>query len=294
MKKKISLFAKEYSVITFGVFLVAVGVYFFKFPSNISTGGITGLAIVLNQLVPGLTAANFVTIFNMGFLVLGFVILGKEFGVKTAYGSIMLSVFLEVFDLLPIPAGFLPMTDEPVLELFYAVLFPALGAAILFYYRASTGGTDIVAMIVRKYTNLDCGTALLVTDIVLVLLTFLNFSGESVTINYVTGMLSIAGLIAKTMVVDKAISSINRSKHFMVVTTHREEVEKYITEVLNRSATTWECEGAYSHRKEYAMISVMNRSQANKLRNYLKSIDPHSFVIVTNTSDIIGKGFKQV
>lgn len=293
MKKKISLFAKEYSVITFGVFLVAIGVYFFKFPSNISTGGVTGLAIVLNQLFPGLSAANFVTIFNMGFLVLGFVILGKDFGVKTAYGSVMLSVFLELFDLIPFPADFvLPMTGQPMLELFYAVLFPALGAAILFYYHASSGGTDIVAMIVRKYTHMDCGTALLVTDIVLVVLTFYNF--EESRINYTTGLLSIAGLITKTMVVDKAISSINRSKHFMVVTTHKEEVEKYITDQLHRSATIWECEGAYSHRKEYAMISVMNRSQANKLRNYLKSIDPHSFVIVTNTSDIIGKGFKEV
>lgn len=293
MKKKISLFAKEYSVITFGVFLVAIGVYFFKFPSNISTGGVTGLAIVLNQLFPGLSAANFVTIFNMGFLVLGFAILGKDFGVKTAYGSVMLSVFLELFDLIPFPADFvLPMTGQPMLELFYAVLFPALGAAILFYYHASSGGTDIVAMIVRKYTHMDCGTALLVTDIVLVVLTFYNF--EESRINYTTGLLSIAGLITKTMVVDKAISSINRSKHFMVVTTHKEEVEKYITDQLHRSATIWECEGAYSHRKEYAMISVMNRSQANKLRNYLKSIDPHSFVIVTNTSDIIGKGFKEV
>ena len=293
MKKKISLFAKEYSVITFGVFLVAIGVYFFKFPSNISTGGVTGLAIVLNQLFPGLSAANFVTIFNMGFLVLGFVILGKDFGVKTAYGSVMLSVFLELFDLIPFPADFvLPMTEQPMLELFYAVLFPALGSAILFYYHASSGGTDIVAMIIRKYTHMDCGTALLVTDVVLVVLTFYNF--EQSRINYTTGLLSIAGLITKTLVVDKAISSINRSKHFMVVTTHKEEVEKYITDKLHRSATIWECEGAYSHRKEYAMISVMNRSQANKLRNYLKSIDPNSFVIVTNTSDIIGKGFKQV
>ena len=293
MKKKISLILKEYSVITFGVFLVAVGVYFFKFPSNISTGGVTGLAIVLNQLYDGLSASNYVTIFNIGFLVLGFVILGKDFGVKTAYGSVMLSVFLELFDLIPFPADFtLPLTGEPMLELFYAVLFPALGAAILFYYHGSSGGTDIVAMIVRKYTSLDCGTALFVTDIVLVLLTFYNF--EQGRINYTTGLLSVAGLITKTLVVDSAIAGINRSKHFMVVTTHREEVEKYITEQLHRSTTTWECEGAYSHRKEYAMISVMNRSQANKLRNYLKQIDPHSFVIVTNTSDIIGKGFKQV
>ncbi|MBE6639174.1 MAG: YitT family protein [Ruminococcaceae bacterium] len=291
MKNKVLTILKEYSVITFGIFLVAVGAYFFKFPSNISTGGVTGLAVVLNQAFPVLTASNYVTIFNTVFLVMGFIVLGKDFGIKTAYGSIMLTVFLELFDLFPLPFA-LPLTNEPVLELFFAVLLPGLGSAILFFYHGSSGGTDIVAMIIRKYINMDCGTALLLADTVLVLLTFYDFNTHSAA--YLTGLLSIAGLITKTLVVDSAIDSINRSKHFVVVTTHREEVERFITETLRRSATTWECEGAYSHNKEYAMISVMNRSQANRLRNYLKKIDPNSFVIVTNTSDIIGKGFKQV
>ena len=291
MKDRIKREIKEYLIITFGIFLVAVGVYFFKFPSNISTGGVTGLALVLNQLIPGLTASNFVTIFNMLFLLLGFLILGKEFGIRTAYGSVVLSVFLELFDLIPFNFT-LPLTNEPVLELFYAVLFPALGAGILFYYHASSGGTDILAMIVRKYTNMDCGTALLVTDVVLVLLTFYNF--EQGKINYVTGLLSLAGLLLKTLVVDNVLEEINRSKYFLVITSHREEVEQFIINELRRSATTWQCEGAYSHKTEYAMISVMNRAQAFKLRNYLKKIDPNSFVIVTNTSDIIGKGFKEI
>ena len=291
MKKKFLSILEEYTVITFGILLVAVGAYFFKFPNNISTGGITGLAVVLNQAFPVLTASNYVTIFNTAFLVMGFLVLGKDFGIKTAYGSILLTVFLELFDLLKLPIP-LPMTNEPVLELFFAVLLPGLGAAILFFYHGSSGGTDIVAMVIRKYTNMDCGTALLLADVVLVFLTFYDFNimGWALT----TGLLSVAGLITKTLVVDNAIDSINRSKHFMIFTTHREEVETFITGTLNRSATTWECEGAYSHRKEYAMISIMNRSQANRLRNYLKKIDPHSFVIVTNTSDIIGKGFKQV
>lgn len=291
MKNKISNLLKEYSIITFGIFLVSISVYFFKFPSNISTGGVAGLAVILNQVFPGLTAANYVTIFNMLLLLVGFLVLGKEFGVKTAYGSIMLSVFLELYDRIPLPVS-LPLTNQPILEMFYAVLFLAVGTAILFYYHSSSGGTDIVAMIVRKYTNLNCGSALLVTDIVLVLLTFYNFSLGKIDFN--TGLLSTAALVLKTLVVDNVLEEINRSKYFLVVTTHREEVEKYIIEELGRSATTWSCQGAYSHREEYAMISVMNRMQAIKLRNYLKQIDPYSFVIVTNTSDIIGKGFRQI
>lgn len=291
---------KEYLIITFGVFLVAVGVYFFKFPNNISTGGVTGLAVVLAQILP-LSASNVVTIFNALFLVIGFIVLGKEFGIKTVYGSTLLSVFLELFDWIPMPAGTLPITvteanpnGEPMLELLFAVAFPAVGAAILFFNKASTGGTDIVAMIIHKYTSLDSGKALVVADFILVLLTFLNFKDGSVTVNWTTGLLSVSGTILKSLVVDNAIENINQSKYFLVITTKKDEVEKYIIEKLHRGATTWNCVGAYTQKDEYAIVTVMNRYQGFQLRQYIKSIDPESFVIVTNSSDIIGKGFKQV
>ena len=291
---------KEYLVITFGVLLVAIGVYFFKFPNNISTGGVTGLAVVLAQVLP-LSASNIVTIANAVFLVVGFIVLGKEFGFKTFYGSSLLSIFLEIFDLIPMPEGTLPLTvtpsnpnGEPMLELIFAVAFPAVGAAILFFNKASTGGTDIVAMIIHKFTSLDSGKALFVADIVLVLLTFLHFGEGTVTIVWTTGLLSIAGTIMKSLVVDNMLESINQSKYFLVITTKKEEVERYIIEKLNRSATTWPCVGAYTQKSEYAIVTVMNRYQGYQLRQYIKSIDPTSFVIVTNSSDIIGKGFKQV
>ena len=302
-KKKVWDVVKEYAVISFGILLVAIGVFFFKFPNNISTGGVTGLAVVLNQIFPAVSASNFVTIFNTVFLVIGFLFLGKESGIKTVYGSFLLSGFLELFDLIfkwsNVPKDFLPLTvtpsnpnGEPVLELFFAVLFPAVGAAILFYHHASSGGTDIVAMIIHKYTNIDSGKGLLIADVVLVLLTFYNF--DRYEIAWTTGLLSMAGLIAKSLVVDGVIESINQSKYFLIITTHREEVEKYVIEKLKRSATSWKCEGAYSHREEYALVTVMTRVQGYHLRRYIKSIDPKSFVIVTNSSDILGKGFKEV
>lgn len=299
-RNKVGEFLKEYLVITFGVLLVAIGVYFFKFPNNISTGGVTGLAVVLAQVLP-LSASNIVTIANAVFLVVGFIVLGKEFGFKTFYGSALLSIFLEVFDLIPMPEGTLPITvteanpnGEPMLELLFAVAFPAVGAAILFYNKASTGGTDIVAMILHKYTSLDSGKGLLVADFVLVLLTFFQFKDGDVSINWTTGLLSVAGTILKSLVVDNVIESINQSKYFLVITTKKEEVEQYIITKLNRSATHWECKGAYSQRSEYAIVTVMNRYQGYQLRHYIKSIDPTAFVIVTNSSDIIGKGFRQV
>lgn len=287
---------KEYAVISFGILLVAVGVYFFKFPSGISTGGVTGLAVVLNQIIPGITASDIVTIINTAFLVVGFIFLGRDFGIKTVYGSLLLSGFLELFDLIfdlcDIPANTLPLTNEPVLELFFAVLFPAVGAAVLFYNHASSGGTDIVAMIIHKYTNIDSGKALLIADTLLVLLTFYNF--ETSSVNWTTGLLSLTGLLTKSIVVDKVIESINQSKYYLVITTHKDEVVEYVTKTLKRGATTWQCEGAYTHREESALIAVMNRYQSFLFRKFIKSVDPMAFIIVTNSSDILGKGFKQI
>lgn len=293
LKSKLPGILKEYSIISFGVLLVAIGVHFFKFPNNISTGGVTGIAVVLNQIVPFLSASNIVTILNALLLVVGFIFLGKEFGIKTVYGSTLLSVILELFDLLDKFLPFtLPMTDQPVLEMLYAVIFPAAGAAVLFFHHASTGGTDIVAMIIRKYVNLDSGKALLCADIIFVLLTFYNFELHQLSLE--TGLLSLLGLLLKSLVVDNLLENLNQSKNFMIITSKREMVEEYIKNTLNRSATTWECEGSYSHKREFAIVSVMNRYQAFRLRSYIKSIDPQAFIIITSTSDIIGKGFREI
>ena len=293
---------REYAAITFGILLIALGVYFFRFPNNISTGGVTGLAIVLTQIFP-LSASTFVLIFNILFLIIGFIVLGKDFGVKTVYGSLLLSGLLELFDLIfllfKVPEDFLPLTvtaanpnGEPVLELFFAVALPSVGSAIIFYNRGSSGGTDIVAMILHKYTSLDSGAALLVSDFALVLLTFYNFKIGAFSAQ--TGLLSLAGLVMKSLVIDNVIADINQSKYFLIVTTHRDEVEEYITKKLRRGATVWKCEGAYTHHEEWAFVAVMNRYQAYKFRNFIKQVDPMSFTVITNSSEIVGKGFKEI
>lgn len=289
-KSKLLGILKEYSIISIGVLLVAIGVHFFKFPNNISTGGVTGIAVVLNQIIPFLSASNIVTILNFFLLIIGFIFLGREFGIKTVYGSALLSVLLEIFDAI-IPMS-QPLTSEPVLEMLYAVIFPAAGAAVLFFYRASTGGTDIVAMIIRKFINLDSGKALLCADFFFVLLTFYNFKEHDWS--FLTGLLSLLGLLLKSLVVDNLLESLNQSKNFMIITSKRDDVENYIKTTLKRSATTWECEGSYSHKREFAIVTVMNRYQAFRLRSYIKSIDPQAFIIITSTSDIIGKGFREI
>ncbi len=289
-KAKILAGIKSYLIMTFGVLLVAIGAHFFKFPNAISTGGVTGMAVVFAQVIPFLTASNIVTILNVVLIIVGFIFLGRDFGIKTVYSSLLLSVMLEVLDIVaPMSA---PLTNQPVLELLYAVAFPAAGSAILFFQRSSSGGTDIVAMIVRKFTNMDSGKALLASDIIFVLLTFYNF--ESSAFDPLRGLLSLLGLLLKSLVVDNLLESLNQSKKFLCITAKRELVEDFITKELNRSATSWECEGSYTHTKSYAMLTVMSRYQAFRLRAFIKKVDPQAFIIVTSTSDIIGKGFREL
>ena len=155
--------SRDILLITFGTLLVALGDHFFKFPNNFSTGGVTGLAVVVSKLIPGVTIGSFVFVVNMALLVVAFLFLSRKFGLATIYASSLMSSVIWAMEFIyPMEA---PFTDEPFLELIFSVGLPALGSAILFNIGASTGGTDIIAMLLRKYANIDIGRALLMADI---------------------------------------------------------------------------------------------------------------------------------
>ncbi len=281
MRQKLAA-VREYAMLTLGTFLVAAGVYFFKFPNQFNTGGVTGLAVILNAVIPAVSASTFASVINIAFLVLGFVALDKSFGVRTVYCTILFSAMLSGLEwLCPLSA---PLTDQKTLELFFAVILPSLGSAILFNLQSSTGGTDILAMILKRFSSMDIGMALLYVD-VLIAASTLYFVGME------AGLYSILGLVLKSVVVDTVIESLNRRKSFIAVTSCPEEVCDFITHKLNRSATFWEAQGAYSHEAKWVVLTALSRSQAVALRVYLKSADPHAFILVTNSSEIFGKGF---
>lgn len=275
---------KEYIILTFGVLCVVVGVYFFKFPNNFAIGGVTGLAMIVSDLLGGaVSSATLVTIVNAVLLVIGLFVLGKEFSLKTIYGSFLLSGSLQLLEYLyPMDA---PFTGEPVLELAFAVGFPAIGAAILFNNGGSTGGTDIVAMILKKYSSFDIGQALLISDVILTLLAFPTFGIQ-------TGLLSLLGLILKSTIVDTAIESMNLCKYFTVICDDAEPINRFIVEELHRSATVCDATGAFSGQNKKVVLAVMNRYQAVQLRQFIKKEQPTAFILITNTSEIVGRGFR--
>ena len=281
MKDKI----KDFLWLTLGTLMVTIGVYFFKFPNNFSTGGVSGISVILGALIPGMSTGTLVLIINVTLLIVGFCVFGRSFGIRTVYCSMLMSLSIYILErVLPMEH---PLTTQPMLELVFSVLFPAVGSAILFNSQGSTGGTDIVAMIFKKFTSLDIGKALFCTDFIIATLAGVVFGIE-------TGLFSLLGLLAKALVVDSVIESINMSKYFTIVTHNSDEVIAYIKKELNRSATLVTGEGAYTHEGRKLILTVLNRAQAVRLRGYIRSIDPHAFIVITNTSQIIGKGFRQM
>jgi len=282
MDSRIKTALKEFPMLTLGTVLSAAGIYFFKFPNNFSTGGVTGMAILLSAIFPNISSSSFAAVLNVAFLILGFCVLNKGFGIRTIYCSLLFSGLLAGLEwLVPLSA---PLTEQPMLELFFAVILPALGSGILFNMQGSTGGTDILAMILKKFTNLDIGQALLYVDVIIAGSTLFLIGIE-------TGLFSLLGLLLKSVLVDTVIESINRKKSVILVTTFPEEIAFFITHNLGRSATIWEAKGAYTQETKWVVLSALSRSQAVILRRHLKTVDPHGFMLVTNSSEIFGKGF---
>ena len=272
----------EYALLTAATYIMVIGIYAFKFPNNFSFGGVTGIAVVLSKFIPT-SPSNITFVINMILLLIGFIFLGKDFGVKTAYISIFMSVALSFSEVIyPMDK---PLTNEPVLELIYAIVLPAFSSAILFNMGASSGGTDIIAMILRKYTKLNIGSALFLSDVVVVLISCFVFNAE-------TGLFSLCGLLAKSLVVDNVIENINLCKYFTIICDDPKPICHFIMHNLHRSATIHDAEGTYEHRKKTVIITIMNRSQAVELRNFIRQTQPSAFIAITNSSEIIGKGFR--
>ena len=282
MKEHLKQTIFEYVLLTAATTILVVGVYVFKFPNNFSFGGVTGMAVILSAILP-FSPTSITNVINVGLLALGFLFLGRTFGVKTVFVTGVNTLELWLLDRsLPLTA---PITNEPVLELAFAVLLPAVSSAIMFNVQASSGGTDILAMILRKYTDLNIGTSLMITDSIVVLSTFFIFGPE-------TGLFSVAGLIAKTLIIDGAIESINLCKFFTIICDEPKPIVEFIHEELGRSATVEHAEGTYLHRDKTVILVVTKRRQAVLLRNFVRQQEPGAFMMITNSSEIIGKGFR--
>ena len=279
-------------MIHLGILMVAVGIYFFKAPNGFATGGVSGVAIILAKLPFSqklhITQSLYMLAINVALLVVGVIVLGKKCGIMTIYCSLMLSltnIFFEEFIPIENISGMSTLSATPILELIYAIFLTGIGSAILFRNKASSGGTDIVALILKKYSNLNVSQSLLVTDFFIALSTFFVYNSS-------VGLYAMLGLFAKVFVVDDILDSMNMCKSFTIITTKADEIEKFILEDMKHSATALRGEGVYSREAKDVIMTVCKRSEALRLRKKVKEIDPGSFIIITKSSEIMGKGFQ--
>ena len=274
---------KQVGWLNLGTLLIAGGVYFFKFPNHFTTGGVSGISILLAPYLTGISTAMLNLILNAALLAVALLFLGRDFGLRTAYSSLVFSLLTLLFEkILPLDA---PMTGQPLLELMFAVGIPAVGSAILFHVSASSGGTDIIAMLMKKFSHMNIGLALAIADLTVAL-------GACVTFGMETGLFSLFGLFMKSYMVDAVMDNLRTYKVFQIITDNPDPICRYIMENLHHSATLTEGEGSFTHEKRRIIMAVVNRSQAIRLQMFVRATDPHSFITITTTSEIVGKGFR--
>lgn len=271
----------NFIIITIGTIALIVGNYYFKFPNKFIFGGVAGIAVLLGEVTPW-SVGTVNLVINMVFLILGFMVLGKKFGVKTTYVSILMSVGISILEKVQPIAG--PLTNQPVLEFTFAIILTAVGAGLLFHCDASSGGTDIPAIILKKYTGANIGKMVLLTDVLITVFAFFVF-------NIQVALFSILGLIVKSILIDNTIDSMNRYKYLMIICNHTEPLCDYIINDLKKGATVCQAQGAYTHQDKYLIICVLKGKQEIQLRQFIKHNDPSAFILVSNSSQIFGKGF---
>ena len=274
-----------FGMLNLGLILTAVAMVLFKTPNHLAFGGTTGVAIVLGALFPQLPVSSFMWVLNIALVILGFIFLDRKAMIWSSFASIALSAYVSLFEwIFPVQGS---ITGDLTLDVCFAVLLPALGSALVFDIGASTGGTDILAMILRKRTDIEIGKALFVVDILIV-------CSAAVIYGPRTGLWCVLGLVAKTFVVDSAIESIRQRKVCKVICKYPHDVEEFIVRELGRTATVTAGWGAYSGRRVVIITTVLTRLEAMELRLYVRSIDKGAFITITSSSEIIGRGFRGV
>lgn len=278
-------FPQFFALLNAGLILTAVALVLFKTPNHLAFGGTTGFAILFNAAIPALPVSVFMWIMNAVLVLLGFLFLDRKAVLWSAFASFALSAYTSLFEwLFPVTQS---ITGDLWLDVCFAVLLPAVGSAIVFDIGASTGGTDILAMILRKHTDIEIGKALFAVDVAVVVAAIGLFGAR-------VGLYCVLALIGKTFVVDGFIESIRQRKVCQIICERPREVEEFIVKKLGRTATVQFGWGAYSGKRVTILTSVLSRREAMKLRLFVRATDPGAFITITSSSEIIGRGFRGV
>ena len=267
---------KEFAIISVGTVIVAAAVFFFMLPSHVSVGSGAALVMVLSNFIP-LSVSTITLIMNVGLLIIGFILIGPEFGAKTVYCSILMPVIMGVFE--KIFPNFQSITQDPLLDVICYILVVGIGLAILFSRNASSGGLDIVAKIMNKYLKMDLGQAMSASGIVVALSSALCYDSKTV-------VLSLLGTYFGGLVVDHFIFGINIKRRVCVISNQLDVIVDFVLHELHSGATLDEIIGAYDKTPKTEMITIVDKNEYKKLMDYVRDIDPKAFVTVYSVSDM--------
>ena len=273
---KIRKTIEEFAIITVGTIIVAVAVFFFMMPSHVSVGSGAALAMVLSNFIP-LSVSTITLIMNVGLLIIGFLLIGPEFGIKTVYCAILMPLVVGVFE--RVFPDFQSITQDPLLDVICYILVVGVGLAILFSKNASSGGLDIVAKIMNKYLRMDLGQAMSMSGMIVALSSALCYDSKTV-------ILSLLGTYFGGMVVDHFIFGINIKRRVCVISEHLDDIVQYVLHDLHSGATLNEIIGAYDKMPRMEMITIVDKNEYKLLMDYVRKVDPKAFVTVYSVSDM--------
>jgi uncharacterized membrane-anchored protein YitT (DUF2179 family) len=275
----------EYLLIALGIFIVALSIHLFMVPNNFVIGGISGLAIVINSLIPTLEVGLIMIILDIVLFGLGFITIGAHFGSRTLFSSFLLSGsvwFLNAF--FPITE---PLVEDRFIQLILCIVLSAIGMAVVFRHNASTGGTDITAKILNKFFHIDLGKGVLISDIVVTLLAFVTFDLDTV-------FYGIVGIFLNGLIIDFILNKFKESKEVRIITHDLSIIKPFIMNELERSATIYKGYGAYTNEERAIITTILNRQEYIRLKKFIANSKIEAFITVSNINEAFGLGFESL
>ncbi|TJX67800.1 YitT family protein [Soehngenia saccharolytica] len=273
---------KRFIYINVGLLIMTIGLYFFLMPSNLAVGGATGLAMILNYLIPSIPMGIILAALNVILFIIAFIAVGKDFGGYTIYSSFAFSAMIAIFEYIIPMKG--PFTDDLFINLIFGILISGVGMGIVFNEDASTGGTDIIAKIINKYTGIAMGKSLLISDFLIVLFASFVYGAR-------LGMYALLGIIINSFVIDKIISGFNVKMNMMIISKELDNINDFILNEIGRGTTIYIAIGGYSKEERRIINTIVSRSEYVRIRDYIRSVDNKAFISVSHITEVEGEGF---
>lgn len=275
---------KEYLIITLGVILVAVSIEYFYAPNNLAAGGVSGLAVVITHYVPSLNVGGITLFANIFLFILAFILVGGDFGFKTIYASFGLSILLWFIDKFLNPQA---LTTDLLLASIFGTIITAVGLAMIFNINASTGGTDILAKILNKYTSFNIGISLLCVDFIVTLMGALTFGADK-------GFYALLCVLFNGPLIDRLIAWANQKKQITIISKKHKEIADFIMNELKRGCTSLYGKDACSEKDRDVIYSILTKKEIETVKEYIESIDEEAFFTIGAIDEVQGKGFLKV